>query len=226
MSNVIQDSLFTFHSVESISPWTMSFGKRLCDAAIALCLLMMAAPLVLVIAVVVKITSPGPVLFRQTRVGQNGRPFTMLKFRSMRANSDPQTNLTSRGDQRITAVGRFLRRSKLDELPQLYNVICGDMSMVGPRPDMPEYIATLKPTLQSLLVLKPGVTSLASLEFRDEEVLLAQVPPDQLRAFYVEKILPRKAGIELNYAKAASLGNDLKVIARTLGVLFFRSSLP
>lgn len=225
MSNAIQDSLFTLHDRGSISPWTVSFAKRFFDATFAFFLLVLAAPLILVIALVLKISSPGPVLFRQTRVGQNGRPFTMLKFRSMRTNTGRQTNLTPHGDQRITPVGRILRKTKLDELPQLYNVVCGDMSMVGPRPDMPEYIATLKPRLQLALLLKPGITSLASLKFRDEEIVLAQVRSDQLQTFYIETQLPRKLDLELNYARTASLGSDLKLILRTVGVLFSREFL-
>ena len=213
-------SVYACESSRTIGSWSISAGKRTFDAMIAGTALIFVLPFMAVIGILVKITSTGPVLFRQQRVGQRGRAFTLLKFRSMAVNSDKSSKLTCSGDPRVTPVGKFLRKTKLDELPQLYNVVRGDMSLVGPRPDMPEYIATLSPSLSEALLLRPGITSVASIEFADEEAILAQVPPDQLHSFYTETLLPRKIALDLEYARSSTFVKDLKVIARTVGVMF------
>jgi lipopolysaccharide/colanic/teichoic acid biosynthesis glycosyltransferase len=178
-------------------------------------------PLLLVIALVVKASSRGPVLFRHRRLGRNSIPFDLLKFRTMHDRpSAPGLALTFAGDPRVTAVGRFLRRMKLDELPQFLNVLRGEMALVGPRPDSPEYLAQLAPELKAVLALLPGITGTASLAFRHEEELLATVPPEQLERFYLEALLPQKIRLELGYARSASFSKDLAVLCRTAAAVF------
>ena len=170
-----------------------------------------------VIAIAVRLTSSGPILFRQRRVGKDGKEFEILKFRTMLHR--PQgvgPGVTRKGDSRITATGRVLRRVKLDELPQLFNVLRGDMSLVGPRPDLAEFCQAVRPELQRVFTLRPGVTGWATLHFRDEERLLAAVPEEQTASYYVDQILSHKAKLDLDYASRASLAGDLKIVLRTL----------
>jgi lipopolysaccharide/colanic/teichoic acid biosynthesis glycosyltransferase len=204
----------------AVTPWSVSTRKRVFDAIVAGCALVVASPVMAIIALLVRGTSRGPALFRQVRVGQGGRRFTIFKFRSMRVRTERDSCLTRCGDSRVTALGRILRKTKLDELPQLYNVLRGDMSMVGPRPDMPEYVATLPAHLRTVVLLKPGVTSSASILFRNEEKLLAHVPPEKLHEFYCDTLFPRKVQLDLEYAHSASFLRDLKLIVKTAGVLF------
>jgi len=169
-----------------------------------------------VVALSVALTSAGPVLFRQVRSGQGGRPFELLKFRSMTyRQGSGAPGVTRSGDSRITPVGKFLRRFKLDELPQLVHVLRGDMSLVGPRPDLPEFLEALAPEHRALLGLKPGLTGAATLQFRHEEELLARVPPEQLFDHYVSTVLPQKAQLDLAYARRATFSSDLQVLWRT-----------
>jgi len=204
------------------SPWTLSRSKRLFDLLMSLPLLAFAAPVMAVTALAVRASSPGPLLFRQARVGKDGADFEILKFRTMRyAANGNGPRLTQREDSRITPIGRLIRRSRLDELPQLWNVIRGDMSLVGPRPDVPEFLAGLKPEEASLLKLRPGITSPASLEFRHEDELLPRDAGEQeMTRHYVEQILPEKIRLELDYAEKATLLTDLKVLFKTTAVLF------
>ena len=166
-------------ALRNVSPWSVSSGKRLFDLVCAVPLLIALAPLMILIAGAVKVSSRGPILFRQTRIGIGGVCFQIVKFRSMAENSDTGSRLTQGTDRRITGLGRVLRRCKLDELPQLWNVIRGDMSLVGPRPDLPEYFKNLATEHEQVLRLRPGITSPASLRFRDEEDLLARVPAEE-----------------------------------------------
>jgi len=179
----------------------------------------------LFIGLLVKLADRGPMLFGQTRIGQFGKPFRIWKFRSMAANAErfgPQ--ITRNGDPRITRVGRFLRKSKLDELPQLWNVLRGEMSMVGPRPEVPRYVATYTAEQRKVLALQPGITDLATLEFRHEEELLGRAVDGaapwrragETEKFYVDYCLPRKIELNLAYAKRASVWEDTKLILRTL----------
>lgn len=171
-------------------------------------------------AAIVVLTSGLPVVFRQTRMGEKGRTFELLKFRSMTIRRDQSgPGVTRSGDSRITPVGRFLRRFKLDELPQLLNVLKGDMSIVGPRPDLPEFCQALGPEHRALFSLKPGLTGSATLEFRHEEKLLADVPEKDLEDHYVRTVLPQKAELDLAYAERATLWSDLGIILRTVCVL-------
>jgi len=201
----------------SLSAWNFSPGKRLLDASAAGAGLVLFLPLMAVIAVAVRLTSSGPVLFRQRRVGKDGRPFEILKFRTMV--HDPQgagPGVTRKGDSRVTAMGRVLRRAKLDELPQLFNVFRGDMSLVGPRPDLPEFCQAVRPEQQQVFTLRPGLTGWATLHFRDEEKLLAAAPENQTARYYVDHILSQKTELDLDYASRASFIGDLRIVLRTL----------
>lgn len=200
------------------SAWCFSWGKRLFDATCALLLLLCLLPIMLVIAIALKLFSRGPVLFRQVRCGKRGRGFRVLKFRTMtQTGSGP--SLTRAGDARVTKLGRILRKWKMDEFPQLLNVIKGEMSMVGPRPDLPECFEGAPSDVRSVLSLRPGVTGWASIHFRNEEDLLARAPAERLRDFYINDVLPRKARLDLEYATRATLWSDCGVLLQTLAVV-------
>lgn len=187
----------------------------------ALILIPAAIPPMGLIALLIKATSPGPVFFRQRRLGKGGPVFELLKFRTMHhGRREAGSGLTRRGDSRITPVGRLLRRCKLDELPQLFNVLRGEMSLVGPRPDLPAYFEGLNGEQRRVLDLAPGLTGAASLKFRNEEALLAQVAPEQLETFYVKTLLPQKIGLELEYARNASVFTDVAMLLRTAAAVF------
>ena len=198
----------------AIGAWSISKGKRVFDLVLASIGFLLSIPLMGIIAILVKCSSAGSLLFRQERAGRFGTPFELLKFRTMANASGPL--LTRKGDPRVTRIGRMLRRTKLDELPQLLNVIRGDMSLVGPRPDLPQYWETLKPVCPRIFELQPGLTSTASLCFRDEESLLATVPADSLSEYYTSRLLPTKAKMDLQYAETATLLSDIKVLFATV----------
>lgn len=188
--------------------------KRLFDITASLFGLLVLWPLLLVVAVAIRIEMPdGPVLFRQKRVGQYGRLFTLVKFRTMTVNHD-ESSVSVAGDSRITPLGAFLRRRKLDELPELWNVLRGDMSFVGPRPDVPGYADRLQGEERRILELRPGITGPATLKYRNEEELLAA----QLDAqrYNDEIIYPDKVRINLEYLKNRTFAGDIKIILQTL----------
>jgi lipopolysaccharide/colanic/teichoic acid biosynthesis glycosyltransferase len=195
--------------------------KRIFDLVLAGVGLVVLSPILLVIAAWVRLDSPGPALFRQERVGRYGRPFTMLKFRTMRAAPDAAASLlTVAGDARVTRAGRFLRRTKVDELPQLMNVIRGEMSLVGPRPEVAKYVALYPPaTRTTVLSVRPGITDDAALVYRDESALLAS---GDAEAVYISTILPRKLELYERYVAEQSLGTDLRLILRTIATLVRR----
>jgi lipopolysaccharide/colanic/teichoic acid biosynthesis glycosyltransferase len=197
--------------------WNDSLLKRLFDLLLALLLLFLFSPLMLAIALSVKSTSKGSVLFRQNRVGKHGHEFQLFKFRSMRQGcAGPKVTRT--GDPRITAVGSIIRKWKLDELPQLFNVVRGDMSFVGPRPDVAEYLRRLNQAQRQILHLRPGITSSATLKYRKEEQLLSQVN-DNVETFYCTEVLPEKVRMDLDYAQNAGFRSDLGILLRTLGAI-------
>ena len=205
----------------AVSPWCNSSGKRLFDVVLAALFLVPALPLMALVSVLVKLTSRGPVLFSQHRAGKNGIEFRLLKFRTMvpdRTQTGP--GVTTSGDPRVTVTGRLLRKSKFDELPQLFHVLSGKMSLVGPRPDLPEYLASLDQNQRSVLTLRPGLTGNASVSFRNEEEILAQAPIGQLEPFYLTHVLPKKVQLDLEYAKTATLWSDIGMLFRTLVKLF------
>lgn len=196
----------------------MTAGKRAFDVAASAAGLVLLSPLFLLVAAAVKLGSAGPVFFRQERVGQGGVPFRIWKFRTMVADAERRGGaLTVGEDPRINAVGRFLRRTKLDELPQLLNVLAGEMSLVGPRPEVPRYVAGYTDAQRRVLDLVPGVTDPASLEYRDEARLLAG-HADPERA-YVEEIAPHKIRLNLEYAARATRWSDLVIIVKTVAHL-------
>jgi lipopolysaccharide/colanic/teichoic acid biosynthesis glycosyltransferase len=197
-------------------------AKRLFDLLGAAAALALLWPLLLVIGVWIKLDSRGPVLFRQLRVGRHGVPFRIHKFRSMvddAAQRGPP--LTIGSDARITRAGGWLRRTRLDELPQLIDVLKGDMSLVGPRPEVPHYVALYPPALRErALSVRPGITDPASLLFLDEATLLARAADPERE--YVDVILPRKLQCAADYARHAGLRSDLRVLARTARLLWAR----
>jgi lipopolysaccharide/colanic/teichoic acid biosynthesis glycosyltransferase len=201
-------------------------AKRLFDLLVgALALALLALPMVLV-AAWIKLDSPGPVFFRQQRVGRHGVPFAIHKFRTMRHVVDGAAGglpLTVGDDARITRAGRWLRRTRVDELPQLLDVLAGDMSLVGPRPEVPRYVALYPPGLRErALAVRPGITDPASLEFIDEASLLAAATDPERE--YVERILPLKLARAAAYAERATLASDLAVLVRTLAALLVRGA--
>ncbi len=171
--------------------------------------LIILAPLLIVVAVAAAAIDGLPIFFRQRRIGRFGRPFTLLKFRSMQAAPGPR--ITVAGDGRVTPLGRVLRRYKIDEIPQLWNVVRGEMSLVGPRPELPEYIEAADPRRQFVLDARPGITDLASLLYRDEEEILARSANPE--CCYREHILPDKLRLNLVYLEHRRFGLDVKLIA-------------
>ncbi len=188
-------------------------AKRAFDVCCSALGLAAASPVLLVSAVAVGATSPGGVLFRQERIGQYGKPFTIYKFRSMRKDN-AGLKITTAHDARVTPVGRFLRKSKLDELPQLWNVLKGDMSFVGPRPEVREYTDLYSEEQRQIFLVRPGITDLASIEFRNENDLLNE--SEDPNRTYIEEIMPRKIDLGLTYIENLSLGYDIKLILKTL----------
>jgi lipopolysaccharide/colanic/teichoic acid biosynthesis glycosyltransferase len=194
-------------------------AKRLFDLSITIPGLILLAPAMLVFALIIKFNSSGPVLFKQTRVGRKGKLFTIYKYRTMVPNAEQVgEKITIGEDPRITRVGKFLRKYKLDELPQLFNVLRGDMSLVGPRPEVPEYIEHYHGSdKDEVLSLRPGITDMASIEFRNENLLL--VTADDPVREYIDNILPRKIELYKKYVQERSLWLDIMIIMKTLGVL-------
>ncbi|HET7866872.1 MAG TPA: sugar transferase [Burkholderiaceae bacterium] len=196
--------------------------KRMLDVALATLGLLLLAPALLLIAAAIKLDSPGPVFYRQQRVGRHGRLFRIHTFRTMRHNpADTGPQITVGADPRITRVGAWLRRTKCDELAQLIDVLQGSMSIVGPRPEVPHYVALYPAHLRDkLLSVRPGITDPVSLEFRNESELLARAADPQRE--YVQVILPRKLEHAARCVEQATLAGDLQVICRTLAILFTR----
>ncbi len=190
--------------------------KRLFDIICAALGLIVLSPLLLVVSLLVGITSPGGVFFRQERIGKDGKPFRIFKFRSMRKDN-AGLKITTGNDSRITPVGRFLRKSKIDELPQLINVLVGDMSFVGPRPEVADYVDLYTPYQRQVLQVRPGITGIASIRFRNENDLLTA--SDDPNRTYIEEIMPRKIRLDLEYIPHASVPYDIKLIFQTLGAV-------
>ena len=189
-------------------------AKRLFDFVAALAGLVLLSPVMAVVAVLVRATSPGPALFIQDRVGRHGKIFRCAKFRTMRAGAQAQGTITTATDARVTALGRFLRRWKLDELPQLWNVLTGRMSFVGPRPDVPGYADRLAGTDRKILELRPGITGPATLLFRDEERWLAMARNPQ--AFNDAAVYPEKVRLNREYLETGDFGRDLGYVLATV----------
>ncbi len=188
--------------------------KRLFDIISSGLGLIVLSPLFAFMAVWIKVDSKGPVFYRQTRVGRNNKDFRLYKFRSMRPDSDKLGLITIGGhDPRVTRSGYYIRKYKLDEFPQLINVLIGDMSLVGPRPEVRKYVDMYTPEQMRVLSVRPGITSLASIRYRNEnDILAAAEDPDRC---YIEQVMPDKLAIDLEYVERATLWNDIKLIFST-----------
>jgi lipopolysaccharide/colanic/teichoic acid biosynthesis glycosyltransferase len=186
---------------------------RTLEQVIGLAGLAAAGPVLAAAGVAIAATSQGPVLFRQQRVGRFGKPFTLYKLRTMRVENEGP-GFTAKGDSRVTTVGKILRKTKLDELPELWNVIMGDLSLVGPRPEVQRYVDMDDPSWREVLQSRPGLTHPVTLELRNEEELLSGQPDDPAR-FYVEKLVPYKLRGYLRYQRSRTWRSDLKVLVET-----------
>ncbi len=192
--------------------------KRAFDLVASCLALLLLSPFLAAVAVAIKLTSRGPVLFRGRRVGLGGTPFTIYKFRTMREGATAGGAITRLNDPRVTRLGRVLRRLKIDELPQLINVVRGEMSIVGPRPEDESYVALYSEEQRKVLTMRPGITSVASVAYSDEERLLGS---DDWHERYVNEIMPAKLRLELEYLGRQSFASDLRIVLRTLKSLFF-----
>jgi lipopolysaccharide/colanic/teichoic acid biosynthesis glycosyltransferase len=189
--------------------------KRSFDIIVSLLGILILLPLFCLIALWIKLDSPGPILFHQTRIGQFGQEFQIYKFRSMVVAAESLGKLITVGaDRRITRSGQFLRKFKLDELPQLFNVLIGDMSLVGPRPETPGYVQFYTPEQRQVLNVRPGITDLASIAFRHESELLAQYADPEHA--YIHEIMPQKLALNLQYLDRANVVTDILIILQTL----------
>ncbi|MBQ7626662.1 MAG: sugar transferase [Rhodocyclaceae bacterium] len=196
------------------------FLKRLFDFFVALAALLVLWPVILVLGIAVKLDSPGPMLFRQKRVGRHGKIFRIHKLRTMRSDQSG-TSMTARGDARITRVGKLLRHSKLDELPQFIDVLTGDMSLVGPRPQPVPHVDHYPPEIrEKVLSVRPGLTDLATLEFIDEERILSQA--DDVHTAYIQDILPIKLKYCVQYVETRTFWLDIQILWRTATALLSR----
>jgi lipopolysaccharide/colanic/teichoic acid biosynthesis glycosyltransferase len=193
--------------------------KRILDLLVAIVGLLLLSPIFLIVGIWIKLDSPGSVFYRGDRIGRNGSPFKIYKFRTMVVNADRMGSaLTHSGDPRVTRIGRILRQWKIDELPQLINVVLGEMSIVGPRPESPHYVEHYSPKQRQVLRVKPGITGLTQVNYRHEETLLSQYMNRE--AAYVELIMPEKLALDLEYIANQSLFLDLKLIVQTFLCLF------
>ncbi|MCL4244107.1 MAG: sugar transferase [Candidatus Dadabacteria bacterium] len=203
------------NSANSARRFYAGYGKRALDLAVSVPALVALSPALFTIAALVKAGSPGPVLYAQERVGRRGRPFRLYKFRTMVTGADKSgPAVTSSGDARITPLGRTLRKWKLDELPQLWNVVRGDMSLVGPRPEVRKYTDIFRDDYSEILEISPGITDYAALEFRDEEEVLARYPDAE--EAYTSVVLPEKIALYRQYLREMGFRSDLKIIFRTI----------
>jgi lipopolysaccharide/colanic/teichoic acid biosynthesis glycosyltransferase len=196
--------------------------KRLFDLAIAALALLAVTPMFLLVALLIKLDSRGPILFKQERVGQKFRPFLIYKFRTMYTGAHTTSALTIGADPRITRTGKYLRASKIDELPQLLNVLKGEMSLVGPRPELPRYVALFRSDYEKILTMRPGLTDLASLKYSDEASILGQSADPERE--YVSRLLPDKIRLAKEYIECSSFLFDAKLIFRTIIKIWGRSN--
>lgn len=188
--------------------------KRIFDITLSLFGLIILLPFMLIIAILIKIDSKGSVFFKQIRVTKNGKEFKIFKYRTMRVGSDKYSQITVGKDGRITKIGSFLRKYKLDEIPQLINVLIGDMSLVGPRPEVPKYVALYTDEQKEILKVRAGITDYASIEFSDENDLLAS--EEEPEKAYIEKIMPKKIELNKKYLSEVSILTDIKIILLTI----------
>lgn len=211
------DQVYPYYQILSRKKFQLAI-KRMADFAAALLLLILLIPVFLVISALIAIDSQGPVIFKQTRVTQYGRLFTIYKFRTMTHNTDKICQVTTKSDPRITRMGRFLRKYRLDELPQLWNIVLGDMSFVGTRPEVVKYVQHYTGEMMATLLLPAGVTSEASIRFRDEAELLSGT--DNADAVYLREILPKKMKLNLQSLENFGLLADIRVLLKTVWAVF------
>lgn len=202
-------------------PYCRGGFKRSVDIVLSALALLLLSPVLAILFVAMLVVDGRPVLFAQERVGMDGAIFTILKFRTMRPSSSGGLSITARGDDRITRLGRLLRATKLDELPQLLNVFAGRMSIVGPRPEMERYVSCYSEKQRRVLDVRPGLTDPATLRFRDEESILGEVAPPEREGYYLREIMPKKLELNLEYIERASPGLDFLLIMRTLAAIAF-----
>lgn len=193
--------------------------KRFFDLLAAAVGLLLISPLLLFIGLLIKFSSPGPIFYRGLRVGKYGKPFRIWKFRSMFLGSDRLGGTTGTDDPRVTRIGKFLRRYKLDELPQLMNVLTGEMSLVGPRPELDEHTSEYEGEEKLILSVRPGITDYASIEFRNLNELVGSEQPHQV---FIERFRPHKNRLRVAYVKQQSLKEDAKILFRTLACVILR----
>ena len=190
-------------------------AKRAMDIVLSAAALCVLWPVLLLIALAIVVDDPGPVFYRQVRVGRGGKPFRIFKFRTMVVDADKKgLSITVGRDSRITRVGAFLRRTKLDELAQLLNVLCGQMSFVGPRPEVPRYVELYTPYQRQVLLVRPGITDYASIAYRNENDLLAGA--DDPERMYIETIMPDKIELNMKYLREISPLTDVRLMLRTV----------
>lgn len=192
-----------------------TIAKRIFDVISSFTALVLFSPVFIILSIWIVLDSRGGIFYRQVRVGKNGKEFGLLKFRSMRPNADKSGQLTVGNDSRVTKVGRLIRRFKLDEVPQLINILKGEMSVVGPRPEVPKYVAMYSVNQRQVLTVLPGLTDYASIEYLDEQkVLGAAADPEKT---YIEEVMPAKLALNLKYIEDQSFWLDIKLIFRTIG---------
>jgi lipopolysaccharide/colanic/teichoic acid biosynthesis glycosyltransferase len=197
---------------------------RLCDVLFALMGLSLSSPVLLLAAIAIRISSKGPIIFRQQRVGLNGTTFRLYKFRTMRASTEG-LQVTAGDDKRITAVGNILRKLKIDELPELWNVVKGEMALVGPRPEVERFVDRNNPTWKRVLQTRPGITDPVTLQLRNEEILLAKVSSDR-EQFYLEVLQPFKLNGYLQYLQQRTWQSDLRVLCETALAILLPQRVP
>lgn len=204
----------SYYEILAHKRWQLVW-KRVFDLLFSVILIVLLCPVMLIIGIAVRVTSPGEVIFRQIRVTTYGKRFHIYKFRTMVADAPKQgSQVTVSGDARITGIGRFLRKVRLDELPQLFNILKGEMSFVGTRPEVEKYVERYEPEMYATLLMPAGVTSTASIEYKDEERLLSG--GKDVDETYVNEILPAKMEYNLQYIKEFSIGNDVGILFRTV----------
>lgn len=190
------------------------FLKRVFDIVASFCGIVILFPLIIIVSILIKITSKGPVLFKQVRVTKNGKLFKIYKFRTMRENSEGNKQITVGKDNRITGIGHILRKTKLDELPQLFNVLKGEMSLVGPRPEVPKYVELYTDEQIEILKVPAGITDYASIYFSNESELLGEA--ENPEEFYIKKIMPYKIELNKKYINEIGIMTDIKIIILTI----------
>lgn len=218
--NMKNESVKKYYDILDKKRGSLCF-KRIFDILVAIIMLIILSPIFVVLSIAIKLDSKGPVMFRQVRVTQYGKEFRIFKFRTMVNNADKiGTQVTTKNDVRVTKIGSMIRKCRLDEIPQLLNIISGDMSFVGTRPEVPKYVDRYTEEMMATLILPAGITSEASIEYKDEDKLLLDA--ENVDDTYVNKVLPRKMKYNLKAIKRFSFFGEIKTMFRTVGVVIHR----